>query len=65
MDRSLFADPDAQGSALWNEMAERPLPSNEEVGKSAVGHCQWSDDDESGCSASIEGGKLQDWTCID
>ena len=64
-DRSMFADPETQGSALWNEEASRGLPSVEQIGKEAVGHCQWSDDDESGCSAAIVGGKLQDWSCID
>jgi hypothetical protein len=61
----LLADPETRGSALWNEETSRRLPSSEEIGKEAVGHCQWSDDDESGCSGAIEGGKIQDWECVD
>ena len=63
-DRSLFADPMTEGSPLWNGELQ-PLPSNEQIGKAGVGHCQWSDDDGSGCSGAVEGGKLQEWTCID
>jgi S1-C subfamily serine protease len=34
------------------------------VGTKVEGKCQWSDD-EFGCRATVEGGKLQAWSCVD
>lgn len=64
-DRSLIADPRTNGSALWNEETAYRLPSSDQIGKDGVGHCQWSDDDESGCKGTVEGGKIRNWECVD
>jgi len=64
-DRSLFADPKTTGSALWKEEAAQSLPSEGQLGKDVIGHCQWSDDDASGCKGAVEDGKMQSWECVD